>query len=517
MTQHLDTDNSELLDVLIVGAGVSGIAAACRIRESLGHLRLAVLEGRQQIGGTWDLFRYPGIRTDSDMFTYSLPTGDWSGDSTIVSGSQIREHLTAAARKHGVDRRIRFSTRVLSADFDSAVDCWTVETLQAGIPKIYKSRFVFFCTGYFDHDRGYTPDFPGSDRFKGPIVHPQHWPQDLDYAGKQIVVIGSGATAVTLVPALAASAAHVTMLQRSPSYVISAPPVDPLGPIINRLLPAKAASTANRWRWALQMMGLYQFMRRAPRLSRRIIRWQAKAQLPAGYPVDVHFNPTYSPWDQRLCIVPSGDLFRVLRSGYASVVTDHIDHFTDTGIALTSGRVLDADIIFTATGFEVQTLGGVAVSVDGKPVDTHNRYLYRGHMIEGVPNAAYTFGYASVSWTLKADLIARHVVRLLTFMQSNGQTRAVAQRQGKQLRERPLIGLNSGYIRRAAGILPKSGDKRPWSNGENYLLDMLDFKLSDITESMTFSSKGAEIAEPKSLGSVISATKLNLPLDHMRA
>lgn len=490
---------AERKDVLIIGAGVSGIAAACRISESLPHLDFLILESREQIGGTWDLFRYPGIRTDSDMFTYSLPTGRWSAGSTIVSGSQIRDHLATTAQEHGVNAKIRFSTRVRSADFDSDTDSWTVVADHHGTTKTYVSQFVFFCTGYFDHSTGYSPDFAGLDRFAGQVVHPQHWPEGLEYAGKTVVVIGSGATAVTLVPVMAETARHVTMLQRSPSYVVSAPSVDPVGAVINRLLRPAAARTANRWRWAIQMMGLYQFMRRAPRLSRWIIRQQVKAQLPQGYPVDVHFNPAYSPWDQRLCVVPKGDLFQAIRDGRADVVTDHINHFTETGIMLKSGNEITADLIVTATGFQLQALGGIDVSIDGRAVDLPNRYLYRGYMIEGVPNAAWTLGYASVSWTLKADLIARHVVRLLAYMDKQGHTRAVADRRGTPVGDLPVLALGSGYVRRAAGKLPKAGSKRPWSTGENYLLDFLDFKRSRVTESIAFSTVHAPSTGKKSV------------------
>ncbi|WP_076481732.1 flavin-containing monooxygenase [Williamsia sterculiae] len=483
-------------DVLIVGAGLSGVAAAYRVHEACPGLTYSLLERRERVGGTWDLFRYPGIRSDSDIFTFSLPFSPWHGNQTIAEGADIRQYIADSADTFGISDHIVFGTKVNSANWDSTTDLWTVEAVTDGAPVTYSARFVFLCTGYYDYDGGYSPDFPGIENFGGTVVHPQRWPEDLDYADKKVVIIGSGATAVTLVPAMSPDAASVTMLQRSPTYIMSIPKVDPLTVVAQKLLPQKLSHAVNRWRNAAILVGTYQFCQRAPKLSRRIIRTVTKKQLPAGYEIDVHFKPKYNPWDQRLCVVPNGDLFKAIRSGKAEVVTDHIDHITENGVALTSGRELDADILITATGLSVQSFGGITIHKDGQPLKPNDVFVYKGHMLEGLPNIAWTIGYTNASWTLKADLTARAVARLLAYMTENGYTHAYPDRGDKEIEEQPVLNLQSGYIQRSLDQLPKSGVAKPWVVRQNYFLDYLDFLRDSLTESMSF---GTVAAQPKKI------------------
>jgi len=487
-------------DVLIIGAGISGVGAAYRLQQMAPEMTYAVLEGRERAGGTWDLFRYPGIRSDSDIFTFAFPHTPWQGDTLLAHGEDIRNYIVDTVESNGIDEHTHFSTMVTAANWDSSTDLWTVDTVSNGVPKRYRSRFVFLCTGYFDYAGGYSPDIPGLDDFAGQVVHPQQWPEGLDHSGKKVVVIGSGATAITLVPSLAADAASVTMLQRSPTYIASLPMTDPFTTITKRLLPDTLAHSALRWRNALLMVGSYQLCRRAPKTARKVFRAMTKAQLPRGYDVDTHFNPTYDPWDQRLCVVPDGDLFKAIRSGRATVVTDKIAEITADGIRLESGDEIPADIIVTATGLKLQAFGGIELSLDGARVEVHDKFVYKGHMLEDVPNVAWSIGYTNASWTLKADMTAQAVAKLLIHMRSRGHTRAIPNRQDKKLTARPVVDLASGYVTRSLDQLPKSGTERPWSVRQNYILDRIDARFDDLTESMTFGrTVPSQVAGPEAV------------------
>ncbi|WP_415975898.1 flavin-containing monooxygenase [Rhodococcus sp. 077-4] len=487
-------------DVLIIGAGVSGVGAAYRLQEMVPGLSYTILEGRERAGGTWDLFRYPGIRSDSDIFTFAFPHTPWQGDTLLAHGEDIREYIIDTARSNGIDEHTDFSTTVTAANWDSSTDLWTVEAVSNGVPKSYRSRFVFLCTGYFDYAGGYSPDIPGLNDFAGQVVHPQQWPEDLDHSGKKVVVIGSGATAITLVPSLATDAASVTMLQRSPTYIASLPMTDPFTTITKRLLPDTLAHSALRWRNALLMVGSYQLCRRAPKTARKVFRAMTKAQLPRGYDVDTHFNPNYNPWDQRLCVVPDGDLFRAIRSGRANVVTDRISKVTADAIHLESGGEIAADIIVTATGLKLQAFGGIELSVDGERIRANDKFVYKGYMLEDVPNVAWCIGYTNASWTLKADMTAQAVAKLLNYMRTRGYTRAVPNRQGKTPTARPVVDLASGYVTRSLDELPKSGTERPWSVRQNYILDRIDARFDDLTESMAFGrTVPTRLADPEAV------------------
>ncbi|KQR99707.1 FAD-dependent oxidoreductase [Williamsia sp. Leaf354] len=476
----------EFRDVLIVGAGLSGIDAAYRLQERNPGLSYAILERRQAIGGTWDLFRYPGVRSDSDIYTLSYPFRPWDGEKSIADGDDIRQYLVDAAAEYGIDEKIRYGVHVLSADFDTTVDRWTVETEIDGKPVTYQARFFHLCTGYYDYDGGYTPDFAGIDRFGGQVVHPQKWPEDLDYAGKKVVVIGSGATAITLIPSMSRDAEHVTMLQRSPTYITVLPSVDKVAHTLQKRLPAPLASKIIRGKNAGISLAFYLYCRRFPDSARARLRGLAKRILPDDFDVDTHFNPTYNPWDQRLCVVPDADLFRAIKSGKAGIVTDTIDSFDETGIRLSSGDHLDADVVVTATGLQLQVFGGISLAVDGEKVTPGERFLYRGRMLEGVPNFAWTFGYTNASWTLRADLTSKAVADLLHYMDSHGYTHAYPDRGGKELPDVPMVDLSSGYVARSAGALPKASADKPWTVRANVVLDAIDAKRDKITESMTF-------------------------------
>ena len=461
----------EHVDVLIVGAGLSGIGAACRLRTEHPGRSVAILEMREASGGTWDLFRYPGIRSDSDMFTFGFKWRPWPGDTALADGASILDYLRTVAREYGVDELVRYRHRVLSASWDSATSLWTVEAEHDGETVTLTTSFLWGCGGYYDYEQGFSPDFPGQEDFHGPVVHPQHWPEDLDYTGKKVVVIGSGATAVTLVPAMAqAGAGHVTMLQRSPTYVLSLPGRDPLASRLTRL-PERLRYRIVRAKAILVSVGFYQLARRRPELVKRMIRKQTASQLPAGVDVDTHFKPAYNPWDQRLCFVPDGDLFKALRSGKASVVTDHVERFTERGILLRSGGEIEADVIVTATGLKVKAMGGVDLVVDGAEVKMTDTMTYKALMLSDVPNFAFTIGYTNASWTLKADLVADYVCRLLRYMDEHGVRRVVAPRDPSVAEER-LIDFSSGYILRALDELPRQGDREPWKLRQNYLKDV---------------------------------------------
>jgi cation diffusion facilitator CzcD-associated flavoprotein CzcO len=474
------------VDVVIVGAGISGLGAAYRITERNPHLTYAILERREQIGGTWDLFRYPGVRSDSSIFTLSFPFEPWTRKEGVADGVHIREYLTATAHKYGIDRHIQFNSYVRSADWDSSTDTWTVTVEQDGARKLYRSQFVFFGSGYYNYDEGYTPDFPGIEQFGGTVVHPQHWPEDLDYAGKKVVVIGSGATAVTLIPSLAERAEKVIMLQRSPTYLLSASKYSRLAWLSRKVLPRRAAHLVIRMYNALAEAFFWFLSRKIPGFVKWLLRRVAVSNLPDGYDVDAHFKPRYNPWDQRMCLIPDADLYTAIANGRAEVVTDHIDHFDSTGIALKSGARLDADIVVTATGLQLQALGGAAISLDGIEINPTDRFAYKAHMLEDVPNLFWCVGYTNASWTLRADMTARATAKLLAHMASHGYTHASPHRGNEPMSEKPSWDLQAGYVKRALHALPKSGTKRPWNVRQNYFADAIDYRFDRIEESMVF-------------------------------
>jgi cation diffusion facilitator CzcD-associated flavoprotein CzcO len=473
---------TEHVDVLIIGAGLSGIGAAWRLGQLRPGTSYLILEGRDAIGGTWDLFRYPGVRSDSDMFTLSYPFRPWRGTQSMASGESIRRYIQETADEGGITPRIRFRTKVLRASWSSERARWTVETTAGD----YSCRFLYACAGYYDYDHGYQPDFPGVDDYAGRLVHPQFWPADLDHTGKRVVVIGSGATAVTLVPAMAETAAHVTMLQRSPTYMTVLPARDVVADVLRRRLPARVAHKLARAKNIAVTQGFYQLARRRPERVKKLLRHFAVKGLGDEAYVDAHFTPTYQPWDQRLCVIPEGDLFTAIRDGRASVATGHIDRFVPEGIRLTTGEVLAADVVVSATGLLLLPVGGIEVVVDGEPVDAGRRMAYRGLMLSGVPNLAYCIGYTNASWTLRADLSSRYVCRLLAFMDRNDYAVATPVEPPDGNR-RPLLDLTSGYVRRALDRFPQQGDRDPWTVRQNYVLDLLTSPRADLRRDMTFS------------------------------
>ena len=474
------------VDVIIIGAGFSGLGAAHRITERNPGTSYVVLERREQIGGTWDLFRYPGVRSDSSIFTLCFPWEPWTRKEGVADGVHIREYLTAAAHTHGIDRHIRFNSHVRSADWNSSDDTWTVTAEQDGAEKTYRGRFLFFGSGYYNYDEGYTPDFPGIDEFGGTVVHPQYWPQDLDYTGKKMVVIGSGATAMSLIPSLAEKAAKVIMLQRSPTYLFSGSKYSVFTDVLRKVLPRSVAHSIIRQRSALLEGVLWFLARKRPGFIKRLIRQVAVRNLPEGYDVDTHFKPRYNPWDQRLCLIPDADLYVAIGEGRAEVVTDHIGHFDSTGIVVKSGAHLDADIIVTATGLQLQALGGVTVSIDGAEIKLQDRFVYKAHMLEEVPNLFWCVGYTNASWTLRADMTARATAKLLAHMKSHGYTHAYPHLAGEPMPEKPAWDIQAGYVLRAPHALPKSGIKRPWNVRQNYYVDAIDYRFDRITEAMVF-------------------------------
>ena len=472
----------EHLDVLIVGAGLSGIGAGHYIQTECPWATYAIFEARDAIGGTWDLFRYPGIRSDSDMFTLGYSFRPWDGAKSIADGASILQYIKDTAAESGIDQHIRFNHRIVKADWSSAEARWhiTAERTDTGEVVELTCGFIFSCSGYYRYDHGYQPDFPGTEGFEGRIVHPQAWPDDLDCTGQRVVVIGSGATAVTLVPSLARRAAHVTMLQRSPSYIVAVPAKNPAAEVLRKVLPARVAGPVIRWALALGTQATYQISKRRPALVKRVLRKGLERQLPAGYDIDTHFTPRYDPWDQRLCVVPDGDLFKAISDGSASVVTDHVETFTATGLRLRSGAELEADLVVTATGLELLFLGGIEMSVDGEAVDLASRLTYKGMMLEGVPNLAVAIGYTNASWTLKCDLTCDYVCRLLNHMREAGQRQCTPVNHDSSVTAEPLLGLSSGYVQRSADRFPKQGSKFPWQVHQSYLRDYRALKLSGL-------------------------------------
>lgn len=470
-------DAPEHVGVLIVGAGLSGISAAWHLQRAFPDLPYAIVEARAAMGGTWDLFQYPGIRSDSDMYTLGYRFKPWREAKAIADGPSIKRYIEETARESGIDRHIRFQHRLIRAEWSTAAARWTV-TLAVGPEareQVLTCDFVFNCSGYYDYRSGYTPTWEGMESYRGRLVHPQQWPKDLDYAGQRVLVIGSGATAVTLVPAMSSgprAAARVTMLQRSPSYVASLPTQDRIATVVRRLLPSRVAHAVVRWKNISRSMFYFWLARRHPGIFKRGLRTEAVRELGPAYPVDVHFAPRYNPWDERLCIVPDGDLFRAVREGRAEIVTDTIARLTETGVELASGRRLDADIIVTATGLRMSILTGVALVVDGTPVELSRQYVYKGLMLSNLPNFAMAVGYTNASWTLKSDLIAQYVCRLLRFMRERGYVQ-VTPRADPRMPGRSVFDFTSGYVQRAEAALPKQGPTRPWRLYQNYVKDLL--------------------------------------------
>jgi cation diffusion facilitator CzcD-associated flavoprotein CzcO len=488
----------ERFDVLIVGAGISGIGAGYHLKSRCPRKSYAILEGRRDLGGTWDLFRYPGIRSDSDMFTLGYSFRPWKEAKSIADGPAILKYLRETAQEYGIDRHIRFQHRVRSASWSSEQSCWTVEA-EVGEdmkPVRYACSFLYLCSGYYDYEKGHTPAFAGSEDFQGQLIHPQHWPQTLDYRNKRVVVIGSGATAITLVPAVAQIAAHVTMLQRSPSYIISFPAEDRLGNVIRRILPERAAHRATRWKNVLLGIYFYWLCRRLPERAKKFFRRRLARELPPDFDIDVHFKPHHQPWDQRVCLVPNSDLFRAMRDGRASVVTDQIVKFTTHGILLKSGQELQADIIVTATGLKLLACGGIRLCVDGMAVEPGQHLTYKGLMLSNVPNCAACVGYVNASWTLRADLSSAYVCRLLHYMERHGYTQCVPRYSDPTMETRPLLGLTSGYVQRGVDLFPKQGAKAPWVLHQNYLLDLLSLRFGKVNDGIMVFSKGRSTVAP---------------------
>jgi cation diffusion facilitator CzcD-associated flavoprotein CzcO len=472
------SQTTEHFDVLIVGAGLSGIDAAYRLLTECPGKSFRILEARDAIGGTWDLFRFPGIRSDSSMHTLGFPFRPWRGDRTILDGASIRAYIQDTAALYGIDRHISFGTRAVRASWSSGEARWTVETEGGRLT----CNFLYMCSGYYDYAAGYMPDFPGVARFAGRVVHPQLWPGELDHAGKRIVVIGSGATAVTLIPALARTAAHVTMLQRSPSYIVSRPAKDALSDWLHRRLPAGLAGGLARWADVLVGSLAYILARRRPKMVRKALLAAIRRDLGPDYDVEKDFSPPYDPWDQRVCLTPDGELFAAIRAGKVSVVTDTIDGFTESGIRLTTGREVAADIIVPATGLVVKLMGGMEIVVDGVPADLAQKLVYKGMMFSDVPNLALAFGYINASWTLKCDLTARALCRLLKHMDRHGYVFCTPRGRDAGTARLPMLDFTSGYVRRAEGVLPHQGAKAPWRVHQNYLLDMLVMRFGRVED-----------------------------------
>ncbi len=466
--------------MVIVGAGLSGIGAAYRLRAEHPDRSYAVLEARESLGGTWDLFRYPGIRSDSDMFILGYPFKPWRDAQSIADGPSILRYITETATENGIDRHIRYGAKVIAAAWDSATARWTLTLSGRGAERsTLTCGFLYSCAGYYDYERGHEPEFPGIESFAGRVVHPQFWPEDLDYAGRRVVVIGSGATAVTLVPAMADQAERVTMLQRSPTWISAVPGRDKVADRLRALLPPGLAHRVIRTKNILFGIGFYQYCRRRPAAARKLLTGLTTRILKDERLVAEHFTPSYDPWDQRLCAVPDADFFKAMRKGKAEVVTDHIETFVPEGVRLRSGRVLDADVVVTATGLRLLAFGGVDLTVDGEPVRLSERFVWQGTMLTGVPNFAVCIGYTNASWTLRADLTSRLVCKVLSYMDRNGFA-AVAPRADGPLAERPLLDLASGYIQRSIGDFPRQGDRHPWRVRQNYLLDVATTLRTDL-------------------------------------
>jgi cation diffusion facilitator CzcD-associated flavoprotein CzcO len=487
---------TEHVDVLVVGAGISGIGAGYYLQKYCPTKSYTILEARSTIGGTWDLFRYPGIRSDSDMYTLGYSFHPWRDGKAIADGPSILKYVRETAAAYGIDQRIRFNHRVCNTAWSSANSQWTVNVERAtdsGQTEMvtFTCNFLYMCTGYYDYAKGYTPDWRGVDQFTGQLIHPQKWPDDLDYSGKRVIVIGSGATAVTLVPAMAEKAARVTMLQRTPTYVISMALNDPIVTFARRVLPAKAAYFVARWKSVLLSMFLYYASRWWPKRTNETIVNMVRDQLGPDFDVDTHFKPTYNVWDQRLCLVPNADLFTAIKSGNVDVITDEIDSFTQDGIRLRSGKELAADIIVTATGLVIKIADGIPLTVDGQGVDASKLMVYKGMMVSDLPNFAIAFGYTNASWTLKVELTSCYVCRLINYMDQHGYTTCTPRRHDPAVTGEPMLSFTSGYVQRALNVLPQQGSKRPWRVYQNYLMDMLALRFGTVNDgTMEFSRHG---------------------------
>lgn len=484
----MTVQHGEHVDVLIIGAGLSGIGAAYHIQKAFPDRSYLLLEARDAIGGTWDLFRYPGVRSDSDMHTLGYRFKPWTHPKSIADGPSILAYIRETATENGIQKRVRFGHRAVSAEWSTAEARWTVTAVRAdGTETEFSCDFLYCNSGYYRYDAGYTPDFPGRDTFGGPVIHPQNWPEGLDYTGKRVVVIGSGATAITLLPAMADRAAHVTMLQRTPSYILPMPARDAVANGLRKVVGDEAAYFVARWKNVLRQVAVYQASRRFPNAARKLIRWYTVGQVPEGVDVDTHFNPPYDPWDQRLCVVPDNDLFTAIRSGKASVVTGRIESFTETGVRLESDEQLDADIIVTATGLDVLAFGGLRFTVDGIDRPISESLAYKGMMLSDIPNFAFTVGYTNSSWTLKADLVAEYVVRLLKHMDATGLDIAYPHNRDPDLPTRPLLDFGAGYVQRALGRLPMAGTTKPWTLGMHYPADLVALRHKSLDDGvMTF-------------------------------
>ncbi|WIM99620.1 NAD(P)/FAD-dependent oxidoreductase [Actinoplanes oblitus] len=474
----------EHLDVLIVGAGISGIGAGRYLKTELPGKSFAILEARGASGGTWDLFRYPGIRSDSDLHTFGYEFKPWRDEQSIADAPRILSYLRETITENGLDAHLRFHHRVLAVSWSTERARWTVEVERAdtGERITLTCGWIFSASGYYRYDEGFTPDFAGREEFGGLVVHPQHWPADLDHRGKRVVVIGSGATAVTIVPAMAGDAAHVTMLQRTPTYIMPVGRKDPIANALKRYLGPERGYAWTRRKNIAQQKAIWSFCQRYPKAARKVIRWVNTRQLPAGFPVDEHFNPPYDPWDQRLCAVPDGDLFKAIRRGQASVVTDRIARFTATGVLLESGKHLDADIVVTATGLNVQAFGGVPVTVDDRPVALPDTVSYKGMMLSGVPNFAYAIGYTNSSWTLKIGLLCEHFCRLLKHMEAQGYDICRPEVADPDMPTRPFLDFGAGYIQRVVDQLPRQGSRMPWLTSMDYQSDVKLLRADDVTD-----------------------------------
>ncbi|UJA20835.1 NAD(P)/FAD-dependent oxidoreductase [Thermoleophilia bacterium SCSIO 60948] len=499
----------EHFDVLIVGAGISGIGCAAHLRAKLPRKSFAILEMRESIGGTWDLFRYPGIRSDSDMQTLGYRFKPWTDEKAIADGPSILDYLRETAEESGAAERIRFGHRVERASWSSETATWTVEAtvLETGETVRVTCGILFSATGYYSYDEPYRPEFEGIDRFEGELVHPQFWPEDLDYDGKRVVVIGSGATAVTIVPAMAERAEHVTMLQRSPTYILAVPSVDRLDLLARRALGEKLAYRVVRWKNIRMQAAIYNACRRWPRLMRRVIARLQRPLLPEGYEQDVHLNPRYDPWDQRLCLVPDADLFASLRKGTSSIETDTIETFTERGLRLGSGRELEADVVITATGLNLRVFGGIDLEVDGEPIDVASSMAYRAMMLEGVPNHAFAIGYTNASWTLKVDLVCDWLCRLIETMDANGDDFVVPRNDDPSIELEPILDFEAGYVLRALDRLPKNGSRAPWRLEQHYPSDVQTLRHGEIEgEGLVFGRRGESATDAAGEAELAGAT-----------
>ena len=490
--------DAEHVDVLVIGAGLSGICAGYHLQTSCPWLTYAILESREAIGGTWDLFRYPGVRSDSDMPTLGYTFRPWTDEKAIADGPSILKYVRDTAAEFGIDEHIRFRHRVVSADWDTDEALWTLRVETAEGERTLTCRWLFGATGYYDYEAGHAPRFEGQEEFAGTIVHPQHWPDDLDYGAKRVVVIGSGATAVTLVPEMAKTAAHVTMLQRSPTWIVSMPSKDRIANWLHGKVGAKAAHGLTRWKNIAYTIYSYQLSQRLPNLVGGQLNKMAAAELPEGFDVETHLKPSYRPWDQRLCLVPDGDLFAAIKEGRADIVTDRIERFEADGIRLASGEKLEADVIVSATGLAIKVLGGIEMRVDGEPVDMSRTYSYKGALYSGIPNCSVALGYTNASWTLKCELVARYTCRILNHMAVEGHDYAVPRAPAPEMGTRTTFELSSGYLERARHLIPKQTDRGPWRQYQNYLLDMRLLRFGSVTDEMIFGRRGEREALKRS-------------------